>query len=179
MKLILPEILKVTRESIIIHQDAKVPFELFDSFEFQVEAMKFEMCTLSQEQFNLPCSILARDGKYQVFSGWSALHKTAPISSEELLILNYHKRSIKNIEEEAWRYLVNGFSNTYHRKSVLAYLSSVMEKIPKEIKEKIFPQYKSNSVESLVQFICHEKRGPVRFQNKRLKTKDNIMSLKL
>ncbi|GAA6204588.1 hypothetical protein [Thalassotalea sp. SU-HH00458] len=179
MKLMLPEVLKVSRKSIIIHNDAKAPFELFNSFEYQVEAMKFDMSTFSKEHFNLPCSIRARNGKYQVFSGWNTLHKSTPISSEELLVLNFPKKLIKDIEEEAWRYLVDSFTNTYQRNLVLAYLSLVMENIPRGVKEKILPQCKSNSAESLVQFLCREKRGPVRLQNERLKAKEIILPFKL
>ena len=137
-----------------------------------------------------------KDGKesvYTLINSWSdvtldkwikLISKKEKTTSQEAIetlsvLTDIPKKLIKDIEEEAWRYLVDSFTNTYQRNLVLAYLSLVMENIPRGVKEKILPQCKSNSAESLVQFLCREKRGPVRLQNERLKAKEIILPFKL
>lgn len=154
----------LSRQSISCHQLAKNAHELSKSYAFQIGRRRLNPDSYKILSELMPLHVIKRKTKYEFFAGWFMFDRGILDAKIHIPAIVYPQASDNFIRDAAWTQLLIYHLFDLERHSSLAQLSRLLEAMPTDIKQTIFPNDYSHSSAVLTGNLTESSRSAIRHQ---------------
>ncbi len=127
-----PKLLWVPTDSVRVHQKAIPAFTIAQSLCYQANTLTIPVNFFGSRSYDLPFAVEEKDKEsYLIFAGWESIQQQFFNQQKLLPIWLIHRRiSAKEIEQQAWAYLLKQISCTLSENTFLVHTYQFAQKCP-------------------------------------------------